>query len=382
VELNPSLITLEGPNMNAAASVSINNNDQLVSITGFENLVGIFTPIRGVNIISNPALTNINGFGMMEDNAVNVSVRGNTSLQACGIDLICRQIGFGNSPTVISNAPGCQSIQDATDQCNGVPIITDCPTQPLVLIGNNNNCQAAAPDFSDLLTVIDTDNSQAQLSFTSNPMLGSALSDGDMVLVTVTDPGTLSTTCNIMIEISCSALPVTLTAFNGSIVGKNNVLGWTAASEEAFSHYEVQRSESGTDEWVILGAAAGTMEGFEEQGYTYTDIAPLPSSYYRLRMVDLDGTPSFSPIVHLERATSRGELTVYPNPTSGQININLPIEDGENAGLILFDLSGQKLFQTKTISSRYEQHLNLPPGVYLLSAETTSGRWTRRVIVR
>ncbi|TXF91462.1 T9SS type A sorting domain-containing protein [Neolewinella aurantiaca] len=565
IQLNRMLTEATSPNLTAMGTIIIANNQNLVTFNGPENLADIYVPSLGINIESNPSLTTINGFGMLENDAANnIQVRNNTALQACDIELLCRQIAFGNSPTVTNNAPGCQSLQDATDQCNGVPIIINCPTQPIVL-NADNNCEAATPDLASMLTVIDTDNSQAQLSFSSAPQIGAALSDGDMFTVTVTDldaktddcvatvtlvdvtPPTVSipstanvnlgangtatyfvptplftitdncvsgfnnfdkryardggpvnndprfivldcndlgtpvngsvtveesggnettetfvvtvfdvtspqavcqdltvtlneqgegmlqaldfdngstdncgiasrslsksmftcddvgannvslvvvddsnnqnsASCTVTVQenatVSCQALPVTLTAFSGSIAGKNNILTWTAAQEDAFSHYEVERSANGTDAWATLGSAAGAMQAQQEQGYSYTDLAPLPFSYYRLRMVDLDGSSAYSPIVHLERAISGGELSVYPNPTAGQVTIKLPTEEGEQASLKLFDLSGKLLFQTKTTSSHFEQHLNISPGVYLLSAETASGKWTRRVVVR
>lgn len=187
-----------------------------------------------------------------------------------------------------------------------------------------------------------------------------------------------------------TALPVELTTFTGRTAGKQNLLKWTAAGEEAFSHYELERSSDGAANWVLLGAVAGAGQVGQAQAYAYPDVAPPNSAYYRLRMVDLDGSFAYSSIIHLEQATA-GELIVYPNPSSGQFTVRLLTD--EPATLTLYDLNGRTVWRqlkaspdafplTQTESSLDVSVGSLPDGVYLLSVATASNRWTERVVVR
>ena len=41
-------------------------------------------------------------------------------------------------------------------------------------------------------------------------------------------------------------MPVDLVSFTGRRSGDHTLLEWTAANERQFSHYEIERSESGT----------------------------------------------------------------------------------------------------------------------------------------
>ena len=74
----------------------------------------------------------------------------------------------------------------------------------------------------------------------------------------------------------------------------------------------------------------------------------------------------------------------YPNPSNGRLVVDLPLAAGETVTvtLTLYDLTGRRVFRQTTSARRYEQVAELPAGVYLLSAEFTSGRVMQRVVVR
>ncbi len=191
-------------------------------------------------------------------------------------------------------------------------------------------------------------------------------------------------------------LPVELLQFTGETVAKTNVLHWVSANEEVFSHYEVQRSsaeagaspDSSADRWEVLGAVAGAMQGQEAMEYNYMDYTPPASAYYRLRMVDLDGSFAFSPIIRLEnplggRTSSADELAVFPNPNSGSFTLTLP-QATEPLNLAIYSVNGTCVRAQKIASGTENLALEerLAPGVYLLVVEGATERWTERVVVR
>ncbi|OAV44061.1 T9SS-dependent choice-of-anchor J family protein [Lewinella sp. 4G2] len=181
---------------------------------------------------------------------------------------------------------------------------------------------------------------------------------------------------------SLRALPVELLDFNGERAGKRNTLHWLTDNEEAFSHFEVERSSDGNT-WQLLGAVAGAAEGRNAGQYDYVDDDPQSSAYYRLRMVDLDSSFAFSPVVYLEREAA-AELRVFPNPNSGSFDLRLP-EVSEPLSLALYSAHGTRVSAQK-IGAGTQNWLvkeTLKPGVYLLIVSTEDGRrWTERVVVR
>ena len=74
---------------------------------------------------------------------------------------------------------------------------------------------------------------------------------------------------------------------------------------------------------------------------------------------------------------------VYPNPTSGSLNIDLPLQAGETGKLTLTDATGRQHLVSSTKEARAKLDVSkLPQGVYTLRAELTSGKvLTQKVVV-
>ena len=154
---------------------------------------------------------------------------------------------------------------------------------------------------------------------------------------------------------------------------------WSGATalEENFSHYELQRSADGEGEWTVLdkimGANAGAMEG--QKSYAWTDEVPATRqpTTTALRSVDLDGSYSMSRVVFLTQAAT-GDMQVFPNPTNGRITVSLP--RAEPLSLRITDVNGKVLRSGTVTGGRYEDTLDLPGGVYLLTVTSGTERWT------
>lgn len=71
----------------------------------------------------------------------------------------------------------------------------------------------------------------------------------------------------------------------------------------------------------------------------------------------------------------RGErLTSYPNPTKGELNIDLTLEQG-TAQLIVTDLLGRTIQQTTTQQAHSQLDVSkLPTGTYMLRAVLPGGK--------
>jgi len=147
-------------------------------------------------------------------------------------------------------------------------------------------------------------------------------------------------------------------------------LTWTTANAEDFSHFELQRSPNGRGPWSVLAQPVLQTSGV----HGYTDQSPLPSAYYRLKMVDLDGTFTYSEVVFLENysGADAGAMKVYPNPSTGRFTVDLTgvglfaRAEGE---LRLVDLHGRVVW-TRQVSTDQPtlpiELANARTGVYLL----------------
>ncbi len=149
------------------------------------------------------------------------------------------------------------------------------------------------------------------------------------------------------VGISASPLPIELLSFKGEYVeGKGNVLDWTTATEENSAYFEVEHSfDSKSFEMIEIVEAAG--HSAIKQDYEFTHENPRAGmNYYRLKMVDLDGTFEYSDVIYINREENIKEITMFPNPTKGNLYINISHQQSDfkdDVQVELFDMSGRLL---------------------------------------
>lgn len=166
-------------------------------------------------------------------------------------------------------------------------------------------------------------------------------------------------------------LPVHLLSFDATPSPQGVQLSWRVENEEDFSHYLVQQSADGAS-FTDIGRVAAANQS------TYAFVAPSPGSkaYYRLKLVDLDGTFEYSKTVVAE-ATAGTAIRVFPNPVSNLVKVTAPETILE---MQLMDLSGKVL---KTVSpGRINSEIelsNFRTGVYLLKVKTAKQITTQQI---
>ena len=170
-------------------------------------------------------------------------------------------------------------------------------------------------------------------------------------------------------------LPITILSFTGKINGTANDLYWKTASELNSKLHLIERSVNGRDNWTEVGRRAGAGTTNTIHDYTLTDQKPYPKTYYRLLNIDNDGSSQYSNVIMLERRKgSVGSTEVYPNPTTGEINVAIEAEQQGIAKLQVIDELGRVL-QTTTITTQQGINQttldlsNLPNAMYMLSVE-------------
>ena len=116
-------------------------------------------------------------------------------------------------------------------------------------------------------------------------------------------------------------LPVELLNFSSKLISKNQAqLSWQTASESNNLGFEVQRSIDGR-EWEKLGFVAGKGTTNNLNDYQFWDTYPFGGiNYYRLKQVDFDGAFEYSNVISVD-LLKVDNIQLYPNPTSGQINV-------------------------------------------------------------
>lgn len=96
--------------------------------------------------------------------------------------------------------------------------------------------------------------------------------------------------------------------------------------------------------------------------------------------ISIEGCISIAPDVNKSSGVANGQLRAFPNPTTGQLNLDLPSINGTYQ-FILRDLTGKTVFQRQNGSNRESLNLDdLPNGTYFLEAISTENRYKTLVV--
>lgn len=164
-------------------------------------------------------------------------------------------------------------------------------------------------------------------------------------------------------------LPVELLEFKGWPEAGRTMLSWATASEHGSKEFVVERSlDLATFEAIATVPAAE--QSTTRMDYAATDETPaIGMAYYRLRMVDLDGSKRFSDLIAVEHRSDQQRLRIHPNPSSGTIHVELPRSDEPITRLTLRDMSGREVRSLALDGAPASVTLqDLDPGTYLLEA--------------
>jgi hypothetical protein len=109
-----------------------------------------------------------------------------------------------------------------------------------------------------------------------------------------------------------------------------------------------------------------------DQYYQFIDQEPGKSGtrYYRLKMIDLDGSFKYSairPVVFSDESP----WLVYPNPSTGLFYINYQLAEGEMLTLKVYDASGRTVQQHTVNGTGFVQKFPIElktNGLYMLEA--------------
>lgn len=142
-------------------------------------------------------------------------------------------------------------------------------------------------------------------------------------------------------------LPVELLSFTAEHNGRAHLLKWITISEVNTRHFEIQRSANGSS-FETIGMQTATGAQAINTSYTFRVERPWTgNNFYRLKMMDTNGSHSYSPVVLL-RDEDAMQLSIYPNPAADVLYIKLPAQSTPLLGTpaYVFDAKGKTVLQT------------------------------------
>ena len=192
----------------------------------------------------------------------------------------------------------------------------------------------------------------------------SALPDGNHVLyIRSKDDWSIS---SIVSFLKGMALPLHLLSFSGQKVNNSIRLNWATDNEINTSHFDIERSRTGTAFTKTGEVAAINNSGRNE--YTFTDSQPFDgANYYRLKQADRDGKFTYSPVIRISINGSELVWSLSPNPANNIINITYAGKK-EMVTISIYDVQG-RLVKKQTQRNELPVQVEVKqfkPGLYFI----------------
>ncbi len=313
----------------------IENNPSLTGISGFQSLTRVE---HGLQIHDNPALTILTGFQNL------ASVGGTVSLYNTGIASLAslgklESIGGGLSIELLPNLTSVGGLSGLNSVGTFINVVNNAALSTCAL---KVFCQklADSPDDVGLRGNADGCASSEQVSE------------------------------------ACATLPVALARFEVTPEGPTTRLSWATTSETNSDYFEIQHTTDAAA-WNSLGRVRSYGESTTVRNYTFSHSTPSGGlNYYRLRMVDKDGTFEYSPIKSLRFEDSEG-LVLYPNPAANRFMLKGRADIKQ---LEVFSITGIRVLTVAEIPSDGVDLSSLSPGQYTVKVTGKDGSLTSRRI--
>ncbi len=182
-------------------------------------------------------------------------------------------------------------------------------------------------------------------------------------------------------------LPVTLVNFSASKSNNQNLLTWETASEINFDKFEIETAnlaEIELNTFSEIGEVKANGIAGQINKYTFIDTrnTTAASQFYRLKMVDLDGTFAYSDIKQIKSDALNG-VRIYPNPSKNDLQIDIR-QDFTTAQINVVDMLGKTQISTSAILEIRNGFFNtsaLSPGIYIIQInvdnQTQTFKWLK-----
>jgi hypothetical protein len=182
-----------------------------------------------------------------------------------------------------------------------------------------------------------------------------------------------------------SPLPIELIFFNAQLKNGKVDLSWATQTERNNKEFVIERSKNAID-FEVVNVIKGAGNSMVKLNYSSIDTKPFSGvSYYRLKQVDFSGDLSYSPIAVIVNNDDNKKVIIYPNPSNGNVAINLVGFKSIDAVVNVFDESGKVIIRKRmnqSLSNIMEDDLKLISGIYLVVVQINGEQYTSKLIVK
>ena len=180
---------------------------------------------------------------------------------------------------------------------------------------------------------------------------------------------------------SNNVLPIQLVSFTAQPQGNNVQLNWVVAAETKVAAYQILYSTNGINFTAIASQPA-------TGSHNYSQLHTSPQqglNYYRLKVIDIDGSVSYSEIRKVNFGKADDKIALYPIPANTTLNITV------SAGIInkpatisILSIDGRLMLQQTIPAFSQTETINvskLASGKYIVSININDETINRQIEV-
>ena len=198
------------------------------------------------------------------------------------------------------------------------------------------------------------------------------------------------------------SLTVELSSFTAALLGNKNVLlNWSTVSSGNSTGFEIEKRASSSpasapvgttpvQDWEKIGFVESAGNSNVSVDYSFTDVTPHKSAVvqYRLKIVNIDGTFSYSNVVEVQTAPMSFELSQnYPNPFNPSTKIVVKLPHTADMKLVVYNLLGEIVSELANAEYQAGTHefnfdaAGLASGVYIYRIESANYTDTKKMVL-
>lgn len=186
---------------------------------------------------------------------------------------------------------------------------------------------------------------------------------------------------------SAVVLPIELSYFEGKCNHHAITLFWQTMSEKNNHVFIVERSFDGFS-FNPIASIPGNGTSNNQHHYQYVDYENNNSMvYYRLKQQDTDDQESYSKIISVTPCSqSEPIITVFPNPTNGNINVHVLSTDASPIIVDVYNALGQNCYHAEAHLTDHGlldipvNLIHLDSGIYSIKVSITDQNYTQKII--
>lgn len=247
---------------------------------------------------------------------------------------------------------------------------------------NQNSIYDAADSLVQIVTIPTAINAGSHYDFTDSFTSMKYEPSSAYPLYSVIDTSYSPNNCMCnpdAVSIFLNALPLELLAFNGKLQETNTAeLTWKVASEYNVNRYELYRSYDNVS-YTLQSETPASLSGNNVKIYSTQNTIDVEQSvvYYKLKMIDHNGSFTWSSKVSIELPLRKSVIRIVPNPAKGMVTISNFSKF--SSSLLVVSSTGAVVYSQSLLSNKKQSSVKIDisafaPGVYTVMIDGSAGR--------